>query len=160
VRWEGGELQILVSQAGKDVTAVFQNATAQDFRLHVTARPVDLYAGSMYGVKVRTDPERVEPGGYWFRVRGDGVCQACVEGGDGSMTCPGDWQACPAETTNGNWVVIEVVGPTLTFTLNETLVATFEDGTYASGAVALWVGNDGETTDTLVAFDDLALFEP
>jgi hypothetical protein len=160
VRWEGGELHVLVSQAGKDVQVVFEDAIAADARVHVTARPVTLHPGSEYGILVRTDPEGASPGGYAFHVRGDGVCRACVEQGDESLTCPVDWQPCPTLAADGNWIVVEAIGSQLTFKINEALVAAFEDETYASGTVALWVANGEETMDTLVAFDDLALFEP
>jgi hypothetical protein len=160
VRWEEGELRILVSQAGKDVRAVFGEVPVTDVRVHVTARPVTLYPGSLYGVVVRVDPTGTVPGGYWFRVRGDGACRACIEQDDGVLTCPSDWQSCPVQAADGDWIVVEAIASTLTFRINDVLIATFDDATYGSGAVGLWVANGEETTDTLVAFDDLALFEP
>jgi tetratricopeptide (TPR) repeat protein len=161
VRWEGGELRLLADAAGRSIKARFNGYQADDFRLHVTARPVRLYPGSTYGVAVRTDPDLAEPGGgYWFYVRGDGQCCVCVNSGVEQVECPIDWVACPVTADEGNWIVIEAIGPTLRLTVNEVVVAEFEDRTRADGIVVLWVSNDEATTDTLVAFDDLAIFEP
>lgn len=150
----------MVSTDNHDLTVAFTKYVAEDFRLHVTARPVRLHPGSTYGVKVRSEPAGTQSGGYWFHMRGDGTCRACIERDDESLDCPDGWQPCPAETGGENWVVIQAIGPALQFTVNEVLVAELDDATYRSGAVALWVSNAAETTNTLVAFDDLALFEP
>lgn len=160
VRWEGGELRMLVSKPGKSTKTGFKHASATDYRLHVTGQPVRLQPRSMYGVGVRTDPDLATSGGYWFTVAGDGTCEACIVGIDGTLSCPSEWQTCPARPTGANHLVIEVVGSSFSFWVNETLVATFEDATHTSGVVALYVQNDQDTTDTLVAFDDLTLFEP
>jgi len=161
VRWEEGEVRLLVSAAGRSIKVRFDGYQADDFRFHVTARPVRLHPGSTYGVAVRTDPELAEPGrGYWFHVRGDGQCCVCVKSGDGEVGCPVDWKACPAKADEENWIVIQAIGPALRFTLNEAVVAELEDSTRTDGTVVLWVSNDDATTHTLVAFDDLAIFEP
>ncbi len=161
VRWEEGELRVLVSAVGRSLKAQFSGYQVADFRLHVTARPVRLHPGSSYGVAVRTDPTLAEPGGgYWFHVRGDGQCRVCVESSSGAVECPSDWQACPANSDEGNWIVIQAIGPALRFTLNEAVVSEVEDATHADGTVVLWVSNDDATSNTLVAFDDLAIFEP
>jgi hypothetical protein len=160
VEWEGGELRILVSAPGQSIKAAFRDYVVADFRLHVTARPVRLHPGSSYGVAVRTDAAQAESRGYWFHLREDAHCRVCVELEDGVVTCPTDWLSCPAMPDESNWITIEGIGPALRFTINDVVVAEVEDDTYAHGAMALWVSNDEVTEDTLVAFDDLAVFEP
>lgn len=161
VTWEEGELRVSVSAPGRSIKAALNTYLIEDFRLHVTARPLRLDPGGSYGVAVRTDPALAEPGGgYWFEVRGDAQCRICVDQGGGAFECPSDWQICPAMPDEGNWIVIQGIGPVLRFTLNEVILAEVEDHTRADGAVMLWVNNDEGTSDSLVAFDDLAIFEP
>ena len=126
-----------------------------DFILEVDIEYVEHSDDFLYGIVFRSD---LEDNFYLFELDGDGFLVA--------LSTEEDWvelveyTESPAINPEGpNQLIIEAIGPSLSFLINDEEVATIEDNTLEYGSIGLVVELFEEETEMYVEFDNLVVFE-
>jgi hypothetical protein len=101
---------------------------------------------STFGIYFRNQPGSFQLGTYAFLVNPDGTWEANVH--DNITGRPKQLTRGTQTTTKGTntWMTLAVVvkGSHFSFYINDTLVGTTQDSTYASGTTGIAVDHDGE----------------
>ena len=152
-----GVMRILVKWPNSFAWASAEREFA-DFHLIVDAAQVAGPDNNEYGVQVRMEDNRHF---YRFSVSGDGYYRVIKLDGEEQTILGNDWTQAEAIQMGVAVNRLEVIcrGTTMTFRVNDELLAQVEDGSYRRGDLGLYAGSFFEP-DVEIHFDNLALTEP
>lgn len=152
-----GEMRVLVkwpnsfawASAGRDYA---------DFQLAVDAAQVAGPHDNEYGVQVRMKDNRHF---YRFSISGDGYYRVVKLDGDEQIVLGSDWAYSEAihKGVAVNRLDVACRGATMTFRVNDVLLAQVGDSSYREGDIGLYAGSFFEP-DVEIRFDNLALTSP
>jgi hypothetical protein len=139
------------ASAGRDIA---------DFHLSVRATQASGPDDNEYGVLIRMQDSQQF---YVFAISGDGYYRIAKRDGADEILLSGDWARSDAinEGAASNLLEVTCVGERMTMRVNEVLLATVEDDSYASGDIGLYAGTFRDPgTGVEIHFDDLRVAAP
>lgn len=155
---ESGRYRLAMDMFQGTHRAIFPNTgTLTDFYLAIDAQQLSGPADATYGIDFRT-PDHAHT--YYFCLyAGQYYALGRLDDAGWTNLLPGT--ASPAVQVGGvNRLAILANGPHLTFFINDVVVATLDDATYDSGAIALGIELHQPGDKAVFEFDNMELRAP
>lgn len=131
------------------------DADVDDFILEMDVEYIEANDEFLYGVSFRSD---FEDNYYLFEVDSDGFVVTLSTEDDWKQLV--EYAESPAINRDGpNHIVVEAIGPSLTFFINDEEVASIEDDSLEHGAIGLTLDLFDKDSEVYIEFDNLIVYE-
>jgi hypothetical protein len=154
VTYDGGRLRIVVKNENLNIWST-AGKSFTDGMYQIDAQPIGGPQDNGFGILFRVSDRK---NFYYFVISSDGYWQAGLTK-DNKMDHWSDWQQHPAIKTGGerNRIRVVMTGPKFDFYVNDQLIGSREDASFAQGDIGVMALTVIDQPGTDVVFDDASV---